>query len=158
MGKPIGMGKTVRELGEMKLVGVRVLCPGDQFLSEIPKASHMLSKRINEIKHVVHPLLQFGAFVVENQSAEEDGYWVCVEVNEYDDIPSDLVTLTVPPQRYAVSRHKGANDQIMNWYEELHAWIDDNNYSRRKEKWHLEKFYSWHDPENVELELFDTIE
>lgn len=54
MGKPIGMEKTVRELSEMKLVGVRVLCPCDQFLSEIPKASHLLSKRINGIKQVVH--------------------------------------------------------------------------------------------------------
>ncbi|WP_449442969.1 hypothetical protein [Ureibacillus acetophenoni] len=32
----------------------------------------------------------------ENQTAEEDGYWVCVEVKEYEDIPSDMVTLTVP--------------------------------------------------------------
>ena len=151
------MKKTIKELNEIKLVGFRVLCSGDQYLAEIPKASLRLSERINEIKQVVNPLLQYGVFVVENQTAEEDGYWVCVEVKEYEDIPSDMVTLTVPSQRYAVSRHKGANDQIMNWYEELHKWIDDNNYSRLKEKWHLEKFYSWNDTDNLDIELFDTI-
>jgi predicted transcriptional regulator YdeE len=149
--------QTIKERNEMKLVGFRVLCPGDQYIEEIPKAALSLSERIHEIKQVVNPLVQYGAFVVENQTAEEDGYWVGVEVTEYEDTPSDMVTLTVPPQKYAVSRHIGANYQIMDWYEELHKWIADNNYSRLKDKWHLEKFYSWKDPENLDVALFDTI-
>ncbi|MCT2534856.1 GyrI-like domain-containing protein [Aquibacillus koreensis] len=157
MAEATNMIKTIKQLEEIKLVGFRVLCSGDQYITEIPKASLSLSERINEIKQVVNPLLQYGAFVVDNQTTEDDGYWVCVEVKEYEDIPSDMVTITVPPQRYAVSRHKGANYQIVNWYEELHNWIVANNYSRLKEKWHLEKFYSWNDTENLDVELFDTI-
>jgi predicted transcriptional regulator YdeE len=149
--------KTIKELDELKLVGYRVLCSGDQYIVEIPKASLRLSERISEIKQVVNPLQQFGAFVVENQTADEDGYWVCVEVKEYKDIPTDMVTLTVPPQRYAVTRHKGPNYKIMDSYNELHKWIEENNYLRQKNKWHLEKFYNWNDLENVDVELLDTI-
>lgn len=69
-----------------------------------------------------------------------------------------MVTLTVPPQRYAVSRYKGVNYKIMDAYNDLHLWIDENKYRRIKNKWHLEKFYSWKDNENVDVELLDTVE
>lgn len=127
------------------------MCAGDEYIVEIPKASFLLNERISEIKQVVNPSQQYGAFVVENETANHDGYWVCVEVKEYEDIPSDMVTLTILPQWYAV------NKKIRNAYDELHKWIDDNNYTRLKDKWHLEKFYSWQDAENVDVELFDTI-
>ena len=145
------LNKTIKELDEIKLVGFRVLCAGDEYIVEIPKASFLLNERISEIKQVVNPSQQYGAFVVENETANHDGYWVCVEVKEFEDIPSDMVTLTILPQWYAV------NKKIRNAYDELHKWIDDNNYTRLKDKWHLEKFYSWQDAENVDVELFDTI-
>lgn len=151
------LDKIIKELDELKLVGFRVLCSGDQYIVEIPKASFRLSERISEIKQLVNPLQQYGAFVVENETADKDGYWVCVEVKEYEDIPPDMVTLTVPSQLYAITRHKGENYKIMDSYDELHKWIDENNYTRLKDKWHLEKFYSWNDVENVDVELFDTI-
>ncbi|MCC3359395.1 GyrI-like domain-containing protein [Bacillus sp. REN16] len=149
---------TIKELDELKLVGFRVLCPGDQYIIEIPKASLQLSERIHEIKNVVNPLQQFGAFVVESDNDDEDGYWICVEVRDYEDTPSDMVTLTVPPQRYAVSRYKGVNYKIMDAYNHLHLWIEENKYRRIKDKWHLEIFYSWKDTENVDVDLLDTVE
>lgn len=149
--------KFIEELDELKLVGFRILCPGDQYIVEIPKASLRLSERIREIKHITDRIHQYGAFVVANDCADEDGYWICVEVNEYEDVPADMTTLTVPAQKYAVIRHTGSNDTIVDSYNELHKWIDENNYVRLKNKWHLEKFYRWKDPENIDVELFDTI-
>ncbi|MEH7526288.1 GyrI-like domain-containing protein [Bacillus sp. JJ1503] len=98
MSETIIQNKAIKGLDELRLVGFRVLCSGDQYLVEIPKASLRLCERISEIKQVVNPIEQFGAFVVENETADEDGYWVCVEVKEYEDIPTDMVTLTIPPQ------------------------------------------------------------
>ncbi|MFD2445052.1 GyrI-like domain-containing protein [Bacillus sp. CGMCC 1.16607] len=157
MSEIIMQNKTIRELDELKLVGFRVLCSGDQYKVEIPKASLRLSERISEIKHVVNPLQQFGAFVVETEDANEDGYWVCVEVKEYENIPTDMVTLIIPPQKYAVIRYKGPNYKIMDTYNDLHKWIEENNHLRLKNKWHLEKFHSWEDTEKVDVELLDTI-
>ncbi|MBT2704475.1 GyrI-like domain-containing protein [Chryseobacterium sp. ISL-80] len=60
-----------------------------------------------------------GDFVVDNRSDEEDGYWVCVEVSDYEDIPGNMVNLTIPAQRYAVIRYKGSNEKIRDTYSEL---------------------------------------
>lgn len=158
MTEIINQNKTIRELDEIKLVGFRILCSGDQYLVEIPKASLMLTERISEINQVVDPNIQIGAFVVENETPDEDGYWVSVEVKEYEDIPTDMVTLTIPPQRYAILRHIGSNSKIVEAYNDLHKWIEDNNFIRLKNKWHVERFYEWRDTEKVDVDLLDTIE
>ena len=148
---------TVKDLDELKLVGFRVVCAGDDYINEIPKASSRLSARMKEIKRIVNPVHQYGAFVVEGDEDDNDGYWVCVEVEEVEDIPPDMVTLTVPPQKYAVTRHRGNNKKIMDAYDELHRWINEHHYTRLKNQWHIEKFNSWMDAENVDVELYDTI-
>ncbi|MBT2682806.1 GyrI-like domain-containing protein [Bacillus sp. ISL-37] len=147
----------VKQLPEVKLVGIRVLCPGDQYVIEIPKASKVLSERMDEIANVVNPSLQLGAFIVDHSSNEEDGYWVCVEVSEFEEIPKDMVTLTIPAQMYAVLRHRGANVEIMQAYNELHQWIEVNGYQRLANKWHLEAFHEWSDSANIDVELMDTV-
>ncbi|GAM13146.1 GyrI-like domain-containing protein [Mesobacillus selenatarsenatis] len=147
----------VKQLSELKLVGIRVLCPGEQYVIEIPKASKVLSERMDEIANVVNPSLQLGAFVVEHSSNEEDGYWVCVEVSEYEEIPKDMFALTIPAQMYAVLRHRGANVEIKQAYNELHQWIEVNGYQRLANKWHLEAFHECADPANIDVELMDTV-
>ncbi len=116
-----------------------------------------LHERIGEIKQVVDPIQWYGAFVVENETDETDGYWVCVEVKEFEGIPDGMETLTIPPQLYAITRYTGENHRIMNAYEELHKWIDEHDYTRLKDKWHIEKYYGWTDSKNVDVELYDTI-
>lgn len=147
----------VKQLSELKLVGIRVLCPGEQYVIEIPKASKVLSERMDEIANVVNPSLQLGAFVVDHSSNEEDGYLVCVEVSEYEEIPKNMVTLTIPAQMYAVLRHRGANVEIKQAYNELHQWIEVNGYQRLANKWHLEAFHEWSEPANIDVELMDTV-
>ncbi|MGE7946371.1 GyrI-like domain-containing protein [Lysinibacillus sp. NPDC093688] len=97
-------------------------------------------------------------FCCKHEYSEEDGYWVCVEVKEFEDIPHDMVTLIIPPQKYATLRHKGANHKIMDAYKNLHLWIEENRFERLKNKWHLEIFHSREDSENLDVELLDTIE
>lgn len=43
---------TQTELGELKLIGIRIICPPDQYPAEIPKAIHLLSERLTEIKEL----------------------------------------------------------------------------------------------------------
>lgn len=148
---------TVKTLCEIRLVGFRVLCPGENYLTEIPLASEKLSRRIADIKNVIDPYTLIGAFIVENQTVDDDGYWICVEVKEFNDIPSDMVTLTIPAQKYAVVKFDGPNHDIRSAYKMLHSWAEENKYERAKDTWHLEKFYSWKDVHNIEVELFETI-
>lgn len=45
----------VVELDEKKLVGIRVVCPDDQYVKEIPKTSALLKQRLGDIQEIVHP-------------------------------------------------------------------------------------------------------
>ncbi len=148
----------IKELNEVKLVGFRVFCEGDQYQEEIPQAAALLKNRVSEIKNILNDGRQVGAFIVDAPSDDLDGYWVCVQVSEYGDIPDDMVTLTVPPQKYATIMHNGANHFIMNSYEKLHHWIADNHFRRADQSWNLE-FYQRivNTPEDVLVELYDSI-
>ncbi|MEK3853764.1 GyrI-like domain-containing protein [Cytobacillus sp. FSL H8-0458] len=145
------------EFGELKLIGIRVLCPPDQYPAEIPQAIHLLSERLTEIKGAVNSDRLVGAFKVEEDSPEEDGYWIGIEVKEFISIPNGMSSLEIPPQKYASIRHKGSNDEIGNSYRELHSWIEEKGYKRLKNKWHIEIHYSWESIEDLDIELLDTI-
>ncbi|WP_394140204.1 GyrI-like domain-containing protein [Cytobacillus oceanisediminis] len=147
----------VKELREMKLAGFRVLCPGDQYIKEIPKAISLLNERSGEIKHVLNPHQLVGAFFVEESSQEEDGYWICFEVKEIEKVPTGMTSLVIPAQKYASLRHKGSNHEIGNSYSKLHGWIEEKGYSRLKDKWHLEIHHKWNNLNDLDIELLDAI-
>jgi predicted transcriptional regulator YdeE len=149
----------VVELNEKKLVGIRVICSGDQYVNEIPKASIKLKERLNEINDLVSPASFVGAFVAGDFSEEEDGYWVCVEVNTLRKVPEGMVSIVVPKQKYAVIRHMGPNYEIRNTYEKLHKWIEENKFERLLRSWHLEISDVWGSKEinEIEIDLYDTI-
>ncbi|WP_226683243.1 GyrI-like domain-containing protein [Sutcliffiella horikoshii] len=148
----------VKNMEVLNLTGYRVLCAAEEYAVEIPKASKLLESRLSEINNVKNRDIQFGAFIVDTKSEEEDGYWVAVEVEEFEETPEGMVTLTVPAQRYAAAKYDGANTGIFNAYEELHSWAAEQGYIRRKDKWHIEIFKSWDDPNNLVVELLDTVE
>ncbi|WP_347551632.1 GyrI-like domain-containing protein [Pseudalkalibacillus hwajinpoensis] len=148
---------TVEELGELQLGGIRVLCAGEQYVHEIPQAALLLEQRMSEIKHVIEPFIQVGAFVVEPTSREEDGYWVCVQVSEAEDLPEGIEAVTIPPQTYAVLKHKGANTEILHTYDILHKWIEESGYMRVKNDWHVERFHSWRKTSKIDVDLMETI-
>ncbi|WP_270181081.1 GyrI-like domain-containing protein [Alkalihalobacillus sp. CinArs1] len=148
--------KGVEEIGEKKLVGFRVVCKDMAgYAEEIPKASQLLVRRKNEIKHLVQPVKLIGAFKAA-ESTEDDGYWVCFEVEEHEDIPEDMVSLTVPKEKRAVLTFKGYASDIFKVYSHLHEWIDENGYKRVPEKWTLELYSKWTEDEDV-VELCDPV-
>ncbi|MDM5317271.1 GyrI-like domain-containing protein [Fictibacillus sp. b24] len=150
----------VKNVGEIKLIGYRVICAGEKYIEEIPNAAELLKQRTNEIKNVLNAGQQIGAFIVDAPSPKEDGYWICVQVSQYETIPENMVALTIPPQRYATISHKGPNVQIRNSYEHLHTWIAEQGYTRTDESWNLEIYQIDNNPENpldVRVELYDSI-
>ncbi|WP_096190665.1 GyrI-like domain-containing protein [Evansella halocellulosilytica] len=151
---------SVKELTELKLVGIRVVCEGEKYIEEIPKAAKLLQKRTNEIQHVLNGGNQIGAFVVEESSPEEDGYWVGVEVSKYEEIPDDMVTLTIPAQKYASILHTGPNDKIKESYELMHRWIAEEGLKRANNSWNLEIYQRGNNPDHpddVRVQLLDSI-
>ncbi|UVI30854.1 effector binding domain-containing protein [Paenibacillus spongiae] len=149
----------VLALGELKLVGLRVICKnGGEYKTEIPKAAAELKRRIGDIDSKTEPQRMIGVFVPGDYSQQEDGYWVCVQVDDVASVPEGMTSLIVPPQSYAVTLHKGRIDMIFRTYELLHHWIAEHGYERIQRSWHLEIYEQWGTPsDTVEVMLHDTI-
>ncbi len=94
MSQEVISDMSVKKLGQIKLVGFRVVCADDQYIEEIPKAANELAERIGEIQNVMNGDQQIGAFVVEEMTPEHEGYWVGVQVSEFENIPENMTTLT----------------------------------------------------------------
>ncbi|MFD2682631.1 GyrI-like domain-containing protein [Bacillus seohaeanensis] len=149
--------KGVKEIGEKKLVGFRVVCEDMiGYGQEIPKASMSLDRRKDEIMQLVEPVKLIGAFKPMETSEEDDGYWVCYEVHNFEDIPEGMVSLSVPVQKYAVLHFKGCASEIFHVYSHLHQWIEENGYKRKPEKWTLEIYSKWTETED-HVDLCDPI-
>ncbi|WLD92304.1 GyrI-like domain-containing protein [Alkalihalobacillus sp. AL-G] len=157
MNQEVISEKSVKELGEVKIVGFRVVCADERYIEEIPKAAKVLKERTVEIENVTNSGQQIGAFVVEESSPEQDGYWIGVQVSEYKDIPENMTTLTIPAQRYATILHIGPNNLMRNSYAQLHQWIEEKGYIRSNTSWNLELYQKENDPENLRVELFNYI-
>jgi predicted transcriptional regulator YdeE len=147
------------ELKELKLIGIRLICEGDQYANEIPKTAVILKQRLIEIKHLVYPVSLIGAYIADDCSAEEDGYWACVEVDEFLEIPEGMAAITVPPQKYAVIKHSGPQQEVVNTYEKLHRWVEENGFERFRRSWHVEITMDWGNSvtKEIEVDLYDTI-
>jgi predicted transcriptional regulator YdeE len=147
----------LKEFGEIKLVGFRVLCEGDAYQKEIPKAAKVLEERVNEIRYLVDTR-QIGAFKVETQAAEEDGYWIGVPVSRFNNIPDGMVALTIPSHKYASFMHNGPKYDIGNSYQILHQWIAEHGLTRATNNWSLE-FYQMEEisSEELRVELCDAV-
>ncbi|MFC7784116.1 GyrI-like domain-containing protein [Rossellomorea sp. GCM10028870] len=148
----------VKEIGGLNLVGFRVVCPGDEYIIEIPKAAAKLKERVDEIQHLVNKQIQLGAFVAEDATVDLDGYWVGMEVEKIEVIPPGMVSLTIPPQAYVSTFYQGTNHGIRDAYRDMHEWAEINGYARRRDLWHVERFYRFDNSDQVEVELLDTVD
>ncbi|SFJ31334.1 Predicted transcriptional regulator YdeE, contains AraC-type DNA-binding domain [Halobacillus dabanensis] len=149
--------KGIREVEEKKLVGFRVVCEDMAgYGQEIPKASMALHRRKNEVKQIVEPVKLIGAFKAAETSEEDDGYWVCYEVHDFEDIPDGMVTLVIPAQNYAVLNFKGHASEIFKVYTHLHKWIEENGHTRVPDKWSLEIYSKWTENEDI-VDLCDPV-
>jgi predicted transcriptional regulator YdeE len=150
----------VSALGKLHLVGIRVRCEdGEAYAAEIPKAFAELERRLYEIPDRVEPARLIGAFFVSDEAEEEDGYWACVEVNESALVPDGMTSVTVPPQTYAVTVHRGRTNQLFRTYERLHQWIGEQGFGRNLRSWHIEVYREHASAAGgpVEISLYDTI-
>jgi predicted transcriptional regulator YdeE len=148
----------VRELGELLLVGINVVCTGEsEYITAIPKLALELKQRINEIQQIVNPHLMIGAF--KGDSDSEDGYWACVQVKQFGDIPQGMHTIVVPPNHYAVKWHYGHRSQVSSTYRKLQELIDEAGFNHLNKSWGIEILRNWGNPEEgeIEMDLYCTI-
>ncbi|GGD14776.1 GyrI-like domain-containing protein [Pontibacillus salipaludis] len=147
----------IKNVNQKKLVGFRLVCEGpEEYGVEIPKTFDRIESRKGEIHHLVVPSRLIGAFKASETSPEDDGYWVCYEVHDFEDIPEGMVSLVIPAQKYAVLNFTGPASRIYKVYDDLHQWIGEQGYKRVPAKWSLEVYSKWSEHEN-DVELCDPV-
>jgi predicted transcriptional regulator YdeE len=79
-------------------------------------------------------------------------YYLCHEVSEIGEIRYGLEIVEVPPYTFAVLEHQGP--EIMESYQLLYSWIEEQGYSLDQQILeHLEEYSAEYDPQQGDLKL-----
>ena len=134
------MGVQIVEKGEMKFVGIRLQCDSlEDYQVKIPKAVEELKARAKEIAQTIDPTHIFGLFKVDAQPSE-DGYWVCLQVEEIENVGGNFEALSIEPGKYATLQHVGSPKNLHQAYANLHEEIAQAGCRRLLDQWTIEKY------------------
>lgn len=147
------------EKGEMKFVGIRLQCDSlEDYQVKIPETVGEVKARTLEIVRPIDRERIFGVFKVEAQSSE-DGYWVCLQVEEIESIANGFEGLSIRPSKYATLRHVGAAKDLHQTYENLHEEIAQAGYQRLPDEWTIEEYSPDHEQSTnmISVSLYDPV-
>ena len=61
--------------------------------------------------------------------SKEFNKWACIEVKDYNNVPTEMQTLTIPESLYAVFLHKGpSSDGPLTYNYIFGTWLPDSEY------------------------------
>lgn len=128
--KPKKIFNTILKKEELKLVGYEFSAPYHLFSEAevlIPRLWFKLFNQIDEI-----PAIHLNRIGIAHNRKTDFSYWVTVEVQNFEQIPNEMVQLTIPPKTYASFFHKGSmeRDNINQTYKYIQKWLKENNYQQ----------------------------
>ncbi|MCG1020793.1 GyrI-like domain-containing protein [Sutcliffiella horikoshii] len=135
---------------KLQLVGQ---CATGNFPQSFPDVAINVQKefeiRRNEVRNVVDPEVIFSPYLSNNLVAT---YFACVEVKEFDSIPSGMMGIDIPMTTYA--KVSCSNKTIEKGYERIFSWMKDNGYQHEsfEKALPIEIFYY---EDNVEEEIVE---
>ena len=112
------------EEGPVHLVGIEVTANWENLQIEMPKAWRTLFARYEQIKNRMGD-----DFMDVSLSAEDDQYiqLVAAQVFAFEDVPSDMMELDLPPQKYVYTVHSGPVEEIAKTFEEMYGWAKEHD-------------------------------
>lgn len=110
-----------------------------------------MQRRLQEIKNVLHPHTLLG--LSYHNTGDGFIHYAVVEVDNIEDIPEGMISITLPTLTYAKCEHtKGQN--IDTSYNNIYAWIENQGYKLLKEDiTHFEKYPMDQDPYSKDPEF-----
>jgi AraC family transcriptional regulator len=132
------MEPTIKEIGELKLVGIKHFGPPE----DIHEVWMKLGPYYSKIKHTAKPPVG-----IEYDYDEVDGkFWIMAStlVEKLEDIPEGLDTAIIPAQKYAVFTHKGVIAKIIDTFNYLYKeWLPKSDLELSGDfnlQWYDERF------------------
>ena len=149
------MTPKIISLEEKKMVGIRLPMSlinnktGDLFRKFMPRKKEIK----NSMSKGVYALQQYD---FENFTPELIfEKWACVEVSDFDEIPSEMESFLLIPGKYVVYTHKGpVSDFVKSFRYMLQTWLPQNGYKADSTRPHFgyltEKYLGPTNPESEE--------
>src|SRR5690606_32384701 len=109
---------------QFQVVGIRI----DKTQLDVTKEVEKIKKRLHEIKNRVNSTI----FCVN--PLEESFLYVCVEVENAENIPLDMDTVTVPTQDYAVFVYNQPPLNFRDSYKQKYDWLQGWTHLKKKPK------------------------
>jgi predicted transcriptional regulator YdeE len=53
---------------------------------------------------------------------------ICIEVDEFNNIPDDMVSIEIPEQEYIYCKHIGPVNMIGDSFTKMYKWAKENNF------------------------------
>ncbi|MBD3362826.1 helix-turn-helix domain-containing protein [Candidatus Dojkabacteria bacterium] len=138
LNKLITMKPKIITKDEFKIVGIKckTTLKDNEENKTIPKMWQEFIPRMKEIENRTDHYVSYGVClnneeidVEDFESDTEYEYMCAVEVENFDDIPEDMLTRTIPKQKYAVFTHRGSLSNLSKTYDYIYGtWASKSEY------------------------------
>ncbi|MBS1590348.1 MAG: GyrI-like domain-containing protein [Bacteroidetes bacterium] len=122
----------IRQLDELKLVGIKAtMCfaqhhPEHLWKFLMPRLATIRNARKGTLYSIeVYPSGFWNSFEIENTFEK----WAAISVNNFDDLPEGMHSLTIPAGKYAVFHYRGSSTEASIFYERIFkSWLPLSDY------------------------------
>ena len=111
---------------KFKIVGILVETDWENIHIEMSKAWNIFKDRVDEIKSRKNKHYMDISLGIEKGKFRQI---ICVEVNNFENVPNKMLFKEIPEQRYIYSKHIGQLKNIAKSFGEMYKWAEKNGYS-----------------------------
>lgn len=117
------MNMKIVEKEGFNAIGIRVSADWKNLHVEMPGAWNHFKQRLEEISNRKNEVMMDLSL-----SKEGDTYTqlIGVEVEEFEEVPEDMTTVSIPKQAYIYYRHKGDLSGIASSFGKMYDWAEEN--------------------------------
>ncbi len=148
----------IKELPEMKFVGVQVETTVEDCKKEMPSLWNKFLALFENIKNKVNDKIMYGLCLDGDNNDGKFRYIACSEVTDFEDLPEDMISETTPKSLYAIYTHKGNINKIGETYEFIMKDLPKQNL-KHKDVWlelYDERFSE--DSDESEVDIYVAID
>lgn len=107
------------------LVGIPVRAHWEALWTEMPQAWKQWFQRYDEVKG------KTGQGSIDASLAVQDDLYfqlVCSEVNDPQDVPTDMICIDIPSKRYVFAEHRGPLEAIADSFGAMYQWAKSRGH------------------------------
>jgi predicted transcriptional regulator YdeE len=110
---------------KLMVVGLQFSTQKDYLYTELPHLWNIFFERNREISNRVDTKFMEITYDVTEKNISK---LICIEVNEFENIPDSMTTMEFPEYEYISDIHRGKLSNIDESFSKMAKWANDNGY------------------------------